>query len=238
MFRSSLCIWVVVGLVVGLLAVPQAKAGVGFQPVSPDELNLKSEPLAPGAAAIILYRQVDRDDNVHTPHEDNYIRVKILSEEGRKYGDVEIPFDKANEDVVGIRARTIGPDGSIKDFGGQVFEKELVKGRGRKYLAKTFTLADVQAGSIIEYAYTADFHEYRIFDSRWILNDDLFTRKAQFSLKPYRETATTSFRCAGAGTLFRPVLLRRNKVLITSCEWKLPTYRLSRPKTTCPLRIK
>lgn len=184
MLRSGL--WVVVGLVASLLAVPQAKAGVGFQPVSPDELNLKSEPLAPGASAIILYRQVDRDDNVHTPHEDNYIRVKILTEEGRKYGDVEIPFDKANEDVVGIRARTIGPDGSIKDFGGQVFEKELVKGKGRKYLAKTFTLADVQVGSIIEYAYTADFHEYRIFDSRWILNDDLFTRKAQFSLKPYR----------------------------------------------------
>ena len=147
MFRLGL--WVVVGVLVSLLAAPQAKAGVGFQPVSADELGLKSEPLAPGASAIILYRQVDRDDNVHTPHEDNYIRMKILTEEGRKYGDVEIPFDKANEDVTGIRARTILPDGSIKDFGGQVFEKELVKGKGRKYLAKTFTLADVQVGSII-----------------------------------------------------------------------------------------
>jgi hypothetical protein len=184
MFRLGF--WAGVGLVVGSLAVPQARAGVGFQPVSPDELNLKSEPLAPGAAAIILYRQVDRDDNIHTPHEDNYIRLKILTEEGRKYGDVEIPFDKANEDIVGIRARTIRPDGSIADFGGKVFEKELVKGKSRKYLAKTFTLADVQVGSIIEYAYTADFHEYKIYDSRWILNDDLFSQKAQFSLKPFQ----------------------------------------------------
>jgi hypothetical protein len=29
--------------------------------------------------AIILYRQVDRDDNGRTSHEDNYYRVKILT---------------------------------------------------------------------------------------------------------------------------------------------------------------
>jgi len=34
--------------------------------VSPDELKLTSEPQAPGAPAIILYRQVDRDDNGQT----------------------------------------------------------------------------------------------------------------------------------------------------------------------------
>ncbi len=69
---------------------------MAFQPVSPDELKMTSEPLAPGAPAIILYRQVDRDDNIHTPHEDNYFRIKILTEEGRKHADVEIPFLKEN----------------------------------------------------------------------------------------------------------------------------------------------
>jgi transglutaminase-like putative cysteine protease len=182
----------VVGLAACMLAAREAKAGVGFQPVSPDELKLTSEPLAPGAPAIILYRQVDRNDNVHTPHEDNYIRVKILTEEGRKYADVEIPFLKENEDIVSVRARTIRPDGSIADFGGKVFEKYLVKGKykGRelKYLAKTFTLTDVQVGSIIEYSYTRDFHEYMLYDSRWILNDELFTKRAQFSLKPFDDS--------------------------------------------------
>ena len=37
-----------------------AWAGIGFQPVNPEELKMTSEPLAPGAPAIILYRQVDR----------------------------------------------------------------------------------------------------------------------------------------------------------------------------------
>ena len=150
--------WVVVGLALWVLAAQQAKAGVGFQPVSPDELKMTSEPLAPGAPAIILYRQVDRDDNIHTPHEDNYFRIKILTEEGRKHADVEIPFFKESQDVVNVRARTIRPDGSIVNFDVKVFEKYLVKGkfegRGLRYLAKTFTLPEVQVGSIIEYFYT------------------------------------------------------------------------------------
>jgi len=183
--------WVALGFAVCVLAAPEAKAGAGFQPVSPDELKMTSEPLAPGAPAIILYRQVDRNDNIHTPHEDNYFRIKILTEEGRKHADVEIPFFKDSGSVVGVKARTIRPDGSIADFGGKVFEKYLVKGRvgGRqlKYLAKTFTLPDVQIGSIIEYYYTMNFEEYTLFDSHWILSDELFTKRAQFSLKPFND---------------------------------------------------
>jgi len=176
----------VVGLAIFMLATRTAKAGIGFQPVSPDEIKMTSEPLAPGAPAIILYRQVDRDDNGYTSHEDDYFRIKILTEEGRKYADVEIPFLKGSQDVLKVKARTIRPDGSIADFGGQVFERYLVKGKGVKYLAKTFTLSDVHVGSIIEYSFTTDLAENLIYDSHWILSNELFTKKAQFSLKPYR----------------------------------------------------
>ncbi len=102
-------------------------AGEGFQPISPEELKMTSEPLAPGSPAIILYRQVDRDDNGMTSHEDNYVRIKILNEEGRKHADVEIPFFKESPDVVSVRARTIKPDGSIVASDGKIFEKSLVK---------------------------------------------------------------------------------------------------------------
>jgi len=178
--------WAVVVLAICILTTTPAKAGVGFQPVSQDELKMTSEPLAPGAPAIILYRQVDRDDSGFTPHEDNYIRIKILTEEGRKYADVEIPFFKGNGDIANMRGRTIKPDGSIVNFEGQAFEKELAKGRGVRYLAKTFTLPDVQVGGIIEYFYTVDLKEHYIFDSHWILSNELFTRKAQFALRRYQ----------------------------------------------------
>ena len=159
-------------------------ASVGFQPISPEELKMTSEPQAPGAPAIILYRQVDRDDG-RTSHEDNYFRIKILTEEGRKYADVEIPYSKGSGNIEGVRARTIRPDGRVVNFEGKVFDKTIVKAKGVKYLAKTFTLPGVQVGSIIEYYYTQDLKESFVFDSHWILSDELFTKDAKFSLKPY-----------------------------------------------------
>ena len=163
-------------------------SGDEWLPISPEELKMTSEPKAPGAPAIILYRQVDRDDSdVRRAHEYNYIREKIFTEEGRKFADVEIPFVKGKWDIHNIKARTIRPDGSIVDFDGKIYEKEIVKARGLKYLAKTFTLSDVQPGSIIEYHYTIDFAEYLVFDSNWVLSDELFSKKSKFTLKPYGE---------------------------------------------------
>lgn len=40
-------------------------------------------------------------------------------------------------------------------------------------------------GSILEYFYTLDLSEKLLFDSRWILSEDLFTANAKFSLRPY-----------------------------------------------------
>jgi uncharacterized protein DUF3857 len=181
----------VAALLVGaMLRHVRQVSGDEWQPISQDELKMTSEPKAPGAPAIILFRQVDRDDsNPHTPHEYNYVREKILTEEGRKYGDVDIPLIKGQWDIVNIRARTIRPDGSIANFDGKVYEKEIVKARGLKYLAKTFTLSDVQPGSIIEYHYMIDFAENYVFNSNWVLSNDLFIRNAKYTLKPYNEWA-------------------------------------------------
>ena len=159
---------------------------IGFQPVSPDELKMTGDPLAPGAPAIILFRQVDRDDNGRTSHEDNYFRIKILTEEGRKYADVEIPYFKESGNISALKGRTIRPDGSVANFEGKAFDRAIVKKKGMKYMAKTFTLPDVQAGGIIEYFYTIDLSDEYIYDSQWILSNELFTKNAQFSLKPYR----------------------------------------------------
>jgi hypothetical protein len=160
-------------------------AAQGFPPISQDDLKMTGEPQAPGAPAIILFREVDRDDNSHTSHEDNYVRTKILTEEGRKYANIEIIFNKSNEDVGNIHGRTIRPDGSSVEFDGKVLERVIEKAQGLKYVAKTFDLPDVQPGSIIEYRYTIDLREHLLFGSHWILSEGLFTRYARFSLKPY-----------------------------------------------------
>ncbi len=182
--RESLCILVILITAAFGSLTPSASA-IGFQPVSQDELKLTAEPKAPGAPAIILFREVDRDDRGLNAHEDVYVRVKILTEEGRKYADVEIPFFKDEGTVVNLHARTIKPDGTIVEFSGKAFDKMIVKARGVKYMAKTFTLPDVQVGCILEYYYTTDLSERWIVASHWILSNELFTRNAKFSLKPY-----------------------------------------------------
>jgi len=176
------------GAIVAAIVLPGLTTpawSIGFQPVSADELKMTSEPKAPGAAAIILYRQVDHDDRPKNAHEDVYFRIKIFTEEGRKYADIEIPYDKETEKVINIRAHTIKPDGSIVDFDGKVFDKMIVKTREVRYMAKTFTLPDVQAGGIIEYYYTTDLSDrYFWSTSHWIVSNELFTKSAKFSLRP------------------------------------------------------
>src|ERR1700674_5298883 len=149
-FLLPLCI----SLLATCTAILPAKAQ-DWLPVVQEELKMTSEPKAPGAPAICLYRQVDRDDN--SGHEHDYARIKILTEEGRKYADIEIPFLKGTEKVRELQARTINPDGTIINFDGKVYEKTIIKARGIKYLAKTFTMPDVQVGSIIEYRYQEEF---------------------------------------------------------------------------------
>src|SRR5436305_8425185 len=134
--------------------------------------------------AIYLYRQVDRNDVEFTEY--NYVRIKIFTEQGRKYGDIEIPFFKSYGDIKKIQARTIHADGRIIDFDGKIYEKTVVKAKGIKFLAKTFTMPDVQPGSIVEYRYTRHNPEWFFYGSRWILSQELFTKRATFSLRQGR----------------------------------------------------
>jgi hypothetical protein len=173
----------VVLVLAATLKIRSTIAADDWLPISPDELKMTSLLEAPGAPAIYLYRQVDRNDDSSSEY--NYLRIKILTEEGRKYADVEIPFFKGTEDIHQLKARTIRPDGTIAAFDGKVYEKTIVKAKGVRYLAKTFTLPDVQVGSIIEYHYSKNWNEAVYFqESQWLLNDDLFTKDAKFSLRP------------------------------------------------------
>ena len=172
--------WAVVGLLMS--AFPHSLiAAIDVPPVAPEEMKMTSEPLAPGAAAVVLYREVDRNDKEFRQF--SFVRIKVLKDEGRKWADVELQYVKGAEAISDINARTIQPDGKVVPFSGKPFDKTVVKAKGIRYLAKTFTMPDVQVGSIIEYSYTDAWSDY-LYDSHWILSDDLFTKHARFSLIP------------------------------------------------------
>lgn len=149
-------------------------------PISPDELKMTADPAHP-ADAIILYHEETLDDM--TRHSHSYTRVKILSEKGKDRANIEIPYDAHYVGISDIRGRSIAPDGTITPFTGKAFDSTIVKAQGVKYLAKTFTLPNVQVGSIIEWKYTEYWDDY-IRDALWVVQDNLFTKRAKFSFVP------------------------------------------------------
>ena len=61
-----------------------------WQPVPNDDLALKDDPANPGSSAMILERQIYTDDEKRIQTE--WVRIKVLTEEGRAYADIEIPY--------------------------------------------------------------------------------------------------------------------------------------------------
>jgi Domain of Unknown Function with PDB structure (DUF3857) len=157
-------------------------AAESWLPVPAEDLALKDNPASPGAKAMILYRSSDIDAKESDVEE--YVRIKIFTQEGVAEGDVELPFDRAVVNIEDVHGRTIEPDGRVVNFDGKVYEKTLTKGGGYKYLAKTFTLPDVHPGCIIEYKYRQQGDTQRYISERWTITSWLYTRDARFTIKP------------------------------------------------------
>jgi hypothetical protein len=149
-----------------------------WEPIPADGRDLKDDPAAPGASALILFREILADDKkgVMTEH----VRIKILRDEGKKYADFEIPTSKIFKvESKDIKARTVRPDGSSLLFTGEIHDKTVVKTRNVSVIEKTFTLPDVQTGGIVEVRYRARYQKNEFPTHTWDTQFELFTRKAQ-----------------------------------------------------------
>ena len=83
--------FVPISLVVAALATPLTGWSQKFQEPTRDELQMTSDPKAPGASAVYLDREysVDNESFVTTEH----ARIKILTEAGKKSATVDFPYD-------------------------------------------------------------------------------------------------------------------------------------------------
>lgn len=116
----------------GLLALacgPATVAGASdaWQPIPLAELELKDDPINPGAHAVVLYREVFA--NHKKKFDTQHVRIKILTEKGHDYANIKIPEVKGMFRVENISARTVQPDGHVIPFRGTVFEDTMVKAR-------------------------------------------------------------------------------------------------------------
>jgi len=186
-----------------------AQTASAWPPVSQEELELKDNPLRPGEPAMILYREIQTDSAKSL--ETHFTRIKIFKEVGKKYADVEIPYFEKELQVQNIQGRTIKPDGQAIDFGGTVYDRIVAKTKRLKINVKSFTFADVQPGSIIEYSYQLHRHNSvpDVFKrpqdyvvpvalaypaAEWTIQRDLFVRRTHFVFHPFARGMTVEIR--------------------------------------------
>lgn len=123
-----------------------------WPPVTGEELALKDDPARPGAPAVILYQEDDRNDA--TGIRFVFKRIKILTAAGADYGNIEVEYEQHAQAIGIFEARVIGPDGKVREFKGQIMEKTALKARGFKLAVKSIALPDVSPGCIVDYRYT------------------------------------------------------------------------------------
>jgi hypothetical protein len=178
-------------IVVSSLSAALSRAQA-FRDATHEELTMKSLDSAPGVSAAVL-------DWVHVDELgalSEYYRIKVFTDDGKKYADVEVPYMAsypADGQVTDIAARTIHPDGTIVPFDGKVYDKLLYKGSHGVFRAKTFSLADVQPGSLLEYHYVVRWAPTLLMDTEWIIQKSIPIEHASFTLTAYAGNEFASF---------------------------------------------
>jgi hypothetical protein len=89
----------------------------------------------------------------------------------------------------GVNGRTVHRDGTTVPFTGKPFDKVIMRsserGKERRYQVKSFTLPDVQVGSIVEYRYHLSYRDHTFYAPEWQVQTDLFQKRATFKFIPY-----------------------------------------------------
>ncbi len=171
--RSSLVFGIVLGVFLvasgpdpGWGAAKQAAvAPDGWPEITKEERGLTRVEQDPDADAVVLLNERNgkilrlADDTVNVI--DQHLRFKILTERGKRYGEVQIKAGKYSR-VSNIRARTIRPDGTIVPVAAdQIFEKVTFQAGNYKETAWVFHFPAVEPGAILEYRY--DRHDNSIY---------------------------------------------------------------------------
>lgn len=152
-----------------------------FQEPTPDELKMTSDPKAPGADAVYLYREEATD----FPQQSRsyYSRIKVLTEKGKELATVQIPFERGYTKVEKVEGRTIHANGTVIPLA--VKPEDLVDIKSKYYQEDTlvFTLPSVEVGSIVEYRLQIRFN-HGVPPPRWLLQCPYFIRKEHFDFQP------------------------------------------------------
>lgn len=183
---------------------PAIASAADWQQPTPEELTMKTQAQAPNASAVYLFREETTDDKLHM--HSIYVRLKVLMEEGKKYADVEIPYEHRRFSITDVAGRTIHADGSVVPFTGKPYDKVISKTSTAQYQRKVFSMPDVQAGSIIEYRYKLRYDDDYAVPPTWFIQSELYLRKAHYRFVPTEHELTSGRDQVVSSLIWLPML--------------------------------
>jgi hypothetical protein len=154
-------------LALAALAMPLTGVTQKFQEPTKEELQMTSDPKAPGAPAVFLYREETTDNRSHYISE--YARIKVLTELGKEWATVEVPYIPGYSDPPIIAGRTIHSDGTVVPLTGKASDLLVYKNHNNHVKAAVFNMPSVEVGSILEYKWTIPLTGGKVSG---VLNDD------------------------------------------------------------------
>ncbi len=150
-----------------------------FQEPTADELKMTADPLAPGAGAVYLYREVTVDDKEHATT--IYCRIKVLTEKGKELATIQEPYVYGVDTVSDIQGRTIHADGQVIPLLAKPSDLMDMKAKKFQMNMVVFTLPDVEVGSILEYRLKVHYPDFRVSEPEWDVQLPQFIHKEHFS---------------------------------------------------------
>ncbi len=172
---------ILIGTLIGVYAFA-LPAPAQFQSPTPDELKMTSDPKAPGADAVYLYREEKADDanSVYSIYE----RIKVFTDKGKELATVKIPYEKAMLNVTRIEGRTIHSDGTVVPLTAKPEDLVSLKTKGFQENTRIFTLPSVETGSILEYRYQIRYQDSWLVPPSWDIQQAYFVHKAHYEFRP------------------------------------------------------
>jgi Domain of Unknown Function with PDB structure (DUF3857)/Transglutaminase-like superfamily len=153
-----------------------------FQAPTKEELEMTSDPNAPGADAVYLYREERSDDNLH--YHSYYVRLKVLTEKGKELATVRTPYERRSFKVTDIQGRTIHRDGTVIAINTKPSDLTDVKTKDYQVNTMVFTLPSVEVGSILEYRLQIRYDDDMVSSPTWQVQQPYYVRKAHYFFQP------------------------------------------------------
>jgi hypothetical protein len=156
-----------------------------FQTPTPEELKMTSDPKAPGAAAVYLYREETTDDKLH--FHSYFERIKVLTEKGKELATISIPYEHGQFKVTDIKGRTIHADGTIYPLTTKPTDLVDVKNSAYQINRMVFTLPNAEVGCILEYQLQLRYDDNTVSSPTWHIQQPYFVHKAHYMFNPARQ---------------------------------------------------